>query len=240
MLIQELEARGNVLFKYRGQLPVLLLLTGLAIYYLADHELGVPYWTFIAFGIAILGQFIRIYAIGHTPRNTSGRNTQEQVADSVNTKGLYSIVRHPLYVGNFFMWLGCAMLSQNIPFVLIFILIFWLFYERVMIAEEQFLFKKFGERYSKWAAEVPPFVPRFSHWEKDEYPFSWKIILQREDTPVFNLCLVFFLFEWLRIYKAGEALTLNNLWVILLIFGLVQMIVLRFLRKGTSLLNVER
>ena len=145
MLINELEANGQTLFKYRGQLPVVLLIAGLAIYYFSNNEIGTPYWTYLALVLALLGQFVRIYAIGHTPRNTSGRNTKQQVADSVNTKGLYSIVRHPLYVGNFFMWLGCALLSQNIPYIILFVLIFWLFYERVMIAEEQFLFKKFKE-----------------------------------------------------------------------------------------------
>ncbi len=234
MLINELEANGQTLFKYRGQLPVVLLIAGLAIYYFSNNEIGTPYWTYLALVLALLGQFVRIYAIGHTPRNTSGRNTKQQVADSVNTKGLYSIVRHPLYVGNFFMWLGCALLSQNIPYIILFVLIFWLFYERVMIAEEQFLFKKFGEQYSKWALKVPPFVPKFSSWQKDEVAFSWKIILKREDTPVFNLFLVFFLFELVRIYKMDESLQWSNGWLILFIFGAVQMAVLRFLRKSSS------
>jgi protein-S-isoprenylcysteine O-methyltransferase Ste14 len=239
MLVKELESQGNTLFKYRGQLPVVLLLAGLVIYYLAGAEIAVPYWTYISFAVVLLGQFIRIYAIGHASRNTSGRNTQQQVADAVNTKGAYSIVRHPLYVGNFFMWLGSAMLSQNIPFIVIFILIFWLFYERVMIAEEQYLVKKFGSLYSDWAAKVPPFIPRFSNWQPNEFLFSWKVILKREDTPVLNITLVFFLFELVRIYKYQLPFEWTNIWVILLGFGIAQMIILRFLRKSTSVLHEE-
>ena len=41
-----------------------------------------------------------LYCWAYT-KNTSGRNTHDQVADSLNTSGIYSIVRHPLYVGNF-------------------------------------------------------------------------------------------------------------------------------------------
>lgn len=236
MLINELEKQGQTLFKYRGQLPVLLLVAGLALYYVASSEIGVPYWTYAALAVTLFGQFIRIYAIGHTPRNTSGRNTQQQVADSVNTVGIYSLVRHPLYVGNFFMWLGSAMLSQHIPFILLFVLVFWIFYERVMMAEEQFLFRKFGEGYSKWAGKTPAFIPSFKNWVKNEYPFSWKIILKREDTPVFNLFLVFFLFELVRLYKNNLPFQWTNVWFILFVVGALQMAVLRFLRKSTNLL----
>jgi protein-S-isoprenylcysteine O-methyltransferase Ste14 len=239
MLVKELESQGNTLFKYRGQLPVILLLTGLAIYYLSAAEIEVPYWTYTSLAVVLLGQFIRIYAIGHASRNTSGRNTQQQVADAVNTKGAYSIVRHPLYVGNFFMWLGSAMLSQNIPFIVIFILIFWLFYERVMIAEEQFLAKKFGSIYSDWAAKVPPFIPRFANWQSNEYSFSWKVILKREDTPVLNITVVFFLFELVRLYKYQLPFAWTNIWVLFFAFGILQMALLRFLRKSTSVLHEE-
>lgn len=235
MLISELENQGNTLFKYRGQLPVALLLAGLVVYYFTE-EIEIPYWTYLSLGVALFGQVIRMYAIGHTPKNTSGRNTQEQVADSVNTLGVYSIVRHPLYVGNFFMWLGGALLSQNIPFILIFILIFWLFYERVMMAEEQFLFRKFGNVYSDWAQRTPAFIPRFSQWKGDQNPFSWKVILKREDAPVFNLFFVFFAFELLRMYKYQLPFELNNAWFILFGFGTIQLIVLVFLRKGTKVL----
>ena len=72
--------------------------------------------------------------------NTSGRNTSEgQVADTINQTGMYSMVRHPLYVGNFIMWLGIALFTASIWFVLLFIAVYWLYYERIMYAEEQFM-----------------------------------------------------------------------------------------------------
>ncbi|NLL27934.1 MAG: DUF1295 domain-containing protein [Bacteroidales bacterium] len=40
------------------------------------------------------------------PKGISGKNTEKQIADFLNTKGMYSIVRHPLYLGDFLMWLG--------------------------------------------------------------------------------------------------------------------------------------
>ena len=58
-------------------------------------------------------------AIGTSNKHTSGRSTKEQVADALNTKGIYSTVRHPLYLGNYFMWIGIVMFTYNIWFVLV-------------------------------------------------------------------------------------------------------------------------
>ena len=68
--------------------------------------------------MSFFGLGIRVFTVGFTPKNTSGRNTAEQIADVLNTSGIYSMVRHPLYVGNFFMWLGIGLLTQNPYFVL--------------------------------------------------------------------------------------------------------------------------
>ena len=66
-----------------------------------------------------------------------------QVADSLNTTGIYSTVRHPLYLGNFFMWLAIVVLTADLYFVIVFCLCYFIF-ERVMLAEEDFLANKFG------------------------------------------------------------------------------------------------
>ena len=67
-----------------------------------------------------------------------------------------------------------AMLTQNLWFILFFIVAYWLYYERIMIAEEQFLTKKFGDRYTGWASVTPAFVFNFKLWKKNEIPFSLK------------------------------------------------------------------
>ncbi|MGC9453013.1 MAG: methyltransferase family protein, partial [Oceanipulchritudo sp.] len=50
---------------------------------------------------------------------TSGRNTKQQVAYSLNTTGFYSVVRNPLYLGNFFMYLGIALFTHHWWLVLV-------------------------------------------------------------------------------------------------------------------------
>jgi hypothetical protein len=75
------------------------------------------YYTFGCVFISLIGLAVRIYTIDYTPDNTSGRNTSEQVADTLNRTGIYSIIRHPLYVGIFLMWLGIAFVVQNFWFI---------------------------------------------------------------------------------------------------------------------------
>ncbi len=141
-LIESFKKQGDYLFRFRSYLPIPLLIAGI-VFFIYQHYVeqysynAIYFWA--CFGVSFLGLIIRSITIGYTPKNTSGRNTKMQVADVVNTTAMYSIVRHPLYLGNFFMWLGLAMVTANVWFILCFILVFWLYYERIMYAEEFFL-----------------------------------------------------------------------------------------------------
>lgn len=77
--------------------------------------------------LSLVGFLIRAYVIGTTPRGTSGRNTKGQVAEELNQAGMYSMVRHPLYLGNYLMWIGIVVFAGNICFILIASLLFWIY-----------------------------------------------------------------------------------------------------------------
>ena len=137
-LVQSFEKQGNFLFKYRGQLPVLLFILSVPFIYLTDYTL-INYkahnlFMLTSISISSLGFFVRFYTIGTTPKGTSGRNTKEQVADVLNSSGMYSMLRHPLYLGNYLIWLGISLASFNIYFAVIMSLLFWIYYERIMFA----------------------------------------------------------------------------------------------------------
>jgi protein-S-isoprenylcysteine O-methyltransferase Ste14 len=87
---------------------------------------------------------------GYVPRGTSGRNTRWQVAETLNTTGMYSIVRNPLYLGNFIIVLGILLFVQVWWIVVIGIVGFWFFYERIVFTEEGFLRRKFGTVFLEW------------------------------------------------------------------------------------------
>ena len=139
-LVDSFEKQGNFLFKYRGQLPVLLFLISIPFIFLSS-EIN-SFFQFIcnitSVFITLIGLFIRFYTIGTTPKGTSGRNTNKQIADFLNSTGIYSIVRHPLYLGNYLIWLGIAIFTYSLYFAIILTLLFWLYYERIIFRRKGF------------------------------------------------------------------------------------------------------
>lgn len=245
-LQEEFEVQGNWLFKYRSYLPLIVLFIGTVLYlrteiypetFILEETPYEIYYETIALIISLIGLFIRIYAVGHTPKNTSGRNTtQGQVADTLNTTGIYSIVRHPLYLGNFLMWFGPTMLTGHFWFIIAFVLLYWVYYERIMFAEEQFLRKKFGILYLDWAKNVPAFIPNFKNFKKPNLPFSWKKVLKKEKNGLFALFLIFFVFDFAGNYIQNET-DYNYFLIVACILTGLSYIVLKYLKSKTSLLE---
>lgn len=247
-LNEELKRQGDFLFRYRSYFPLILLLFGLAmIAYMAWTGSGTDkpriqeLMKDAAIFVGMAGLLVRVVTVGYTPKNTSGRNTAGgQVADTLNTKGIYSIVRNPLYLGNYLMWLGVAMLTQNIWFILVFSLVFWIYYERIVYAEEAFLREKFGKVYLDWASKTPPFLPRSLKLEKAEFPFSWKKVLKKEKNGLFALFLVFYLLELVRVYIGEGSWIISETWLLygMILSGLIYL-VLKIIKRTTRLLNEE-
>ncbi len=119
-LREEMERSGNWLFRWRSYLPLLLLLP-MTLAIERSHALGVrdarpDFWPLVCMGVSFFGLAIRVAAVGYAPAGTSGRNTKAgQVARSLNTTGMYSLVRHPLYLGNFVIWIGVSMYAMLWP-----------------------------------------------------------------------------------------------------------------------------
>jgi len=203
-LQEELKTQGDYLFKNRGHLPLLILGIGLLVYVHTEYyEIESPEtwfsesFEFLCLGVSLFGLFIRIITVGHTPKHTSGRNTKKgQVAHELNTSGIYSVVRHPLYLGNFFMWLGVAMLTENVWFTIAFVFFYAFYYERIMYAEENFLRNKFGHSYLSWAADVPAFIPSIKNYVRPKYAFSIKKVLKKEKNGLCAIFLLFWIFDF--------------------------------------------
>ncbi|KAB7530844.1 DUF1295 domain-containing protein [Flagellimonas olearia] len=246
-LQEEFEQQGIWLFRYRSFLPLVIIAIGIGLYinteihpetfFIKDTPYEMHYELFCLF-VGLLGQLIRIFTIGHTPKNTSGRNVKGQVADTLNTTGIYSVVRHPLYLGNFFMWLGPALLTGNFWFVTAFCFLFWVYYERIMFAEEQFLRKKFGMTYLHWSERVPAFIPNFKQYRQPIMTFSWKKVLKQEKNGLFNLFIIFFAFD-----MTGELINgttnFNLTFLIGFVLASIGFLILTFLKRRTAVLNEE-
>ena len=237
------EATGDWLFKERGKFPLILLPVLLAALrdseYLERHygnAVQTP-WEILCVGISIAGLLMRALTIGWIHEGTSGRNTKGQLAEALNTDGMYSVVRHPLYFANFLIILGFVLFVQVWWFVLIFALSFLIFYERIMFKEESFLERKFGEAYKKWAERTPLFLPRLRNWKKPSAPFSWKRILKREYSTFLGIILGFVSIKFLAELLGEREFEFRKIWLIFLILGMAVYGALRTLRKKTDWLN---
>ena len=240
-LREEFESVGNWLFRWRSYLP-LALIPILALGLWENRVAGfVPplWWTLICFAVSLSGLGVRVVTIGFTPKGTSGRNTDGQRADELNTSGIYSTVRHPLYLGNFLMWLGVTMYSQLWWLVVIVSLIFWLYYERIMFAEEEYLRRKFGDAYVKWGAQTPAFLPRFRNYRPPSLPFSPRNVLKREYSGMMGVILTFVALGVSQHVVVEGRIALDPAWQAICLVGVVSYFALRTLKRQTRLLEVD-
>lgn len=242
-LREEFEASGQWLFRWRGYLPLLivaLILLSLP----GGTRLGgdvalARAWQIGCVLVAFFGQAIRAAVVGHAPRNTSGRNAKAQRADSLNTTGVYSVVRHPLYVGNFFIYLGVVAFTHSPALIVISLLVYMLHYERIMFAEEAYLREKFGAEFEQWAARTPAVVPALSRWQAPELPFSLKNVLRREYNNFFGIVFTMFLIKVVGTYFAQGKFLPAPVWCGFFAVSFLIWITLRTIKRNTEWLRVE-
>src|SRR4030042_1705577 len=194
-LQEEFEKTGEYFFRWRSYLPLfmaVLFIPALAQfrYPFANHGLDLA-WDAGCLAIALLGQVVRFFTVGFVPRGTSGRNTRGQVAEALNTTGMYAVVRNPIYLGNFIIWFGLSLFMKSVWFTTVICLFFTIFYERIIFREEAFLRQKFGDVFMEWAEATPAIIPKFKNWRPPSPPFSFKSALNREYGTFFPIITTF-------------------------------------------------
>ena len=242
-LVQSMEKQGIFLFKYRGQFPVLLFILAIPFIYLTDYNSIVKevqtYFIYLAIILSALGFIVRFYTIGTTPEGTSGRNTKEQVAEVLNSTGIYSMLRHPLYLGNYLIWVGIAISTLNPYFIVIMSLIFWLYYERIMFAEERFLEGKFGNKFLVWSDALPAFIPTLSAFKKSDTPFSIITVLRREYASILAAVFGFCFIEVFKNFFTDKLWSISTFSLQFLIATAILVLILRSLKHYTNFLQEQ-
>lgn len=146
---------GAFLFRNRGILGVPVFIVAVF--------LGKPSWVNFAIGLLLLmiGESIRVISVAYAGSTT---RSKELKAKSLVTSGPYAYVRNPIYIGNFLIGLGGIVILCGWVwwFLWIFILLFWTYYGMIVIAEENFLRREFGNIYMEYTRGVRRFIPRMS------------------------------------------------------------------------------
>ena len=156
---------GALLFRWRSYLPIGVVL-GLfgGLYLLGPSPIAtIRTWVWAGLLVSGVGLGLRVYAVAQAPPGTSGRH-RRQFAAMLNTFGVYSVMRHPLYVGNVLVWIGVSMTSGWLGGTLASAAIGMLMFGLIVRHEDGFLRRKFGLEFGEWAAVTPAFWPRPGLW----------------------------------------------------------------------------
>ena len=132
------------LFQYRSYIPIPFLIVML-IFSKPTIE------SIIIGGIVIcLGEFLRLWGVSYAGSET--RTTGPVGGTYLITRGPYSYVRNPLYLGNMLIYFGFGIMSQALfPWLPTIALVYFLFqYSLIVSLEEEFLMSKFQDEYRQY------------------------------------------------------------------------------------------
>lgn len=183
---------GNFLFKHRSFTPVPLIVLVFIVF--RPIDMGEQNVIIDAGGLllSLLGEMIRVISVGYAYTGTSGRESYLR-AESLNVTGIYSIVRNPLYIGNFFMFTGMVVVFSNIVAVLVFGVFLILQYYFIILVEENFLNETYGKNYETYCTRVRRIIPTFKDYKKNRNPFNLRKVVFKENDSVFNMLVMYVL-----------------------------------------------
>ncbi|MGH6718139.1 MAG: methyltransferase family protein [Alphaproteobacteria bacterium] len=236
--------QGTFLFRWRNYLPLLLVpvaLAALSRQDILDRWLGERWetaWNFLCLVVALAGLGVRVATVGFVPGGTSGRNTREQRAATLNTTGFYSIVRNPLYLGNMIVLAGLALAVKVWWFPAVALAVAVVYYRCIIAAEEAFLTQRFGEAYRTWMQRTPRLWPEARQWVAPALTFSWRSALRREYGGAYLIFVTLTLIDLLDdLWREGEPLSAwvhqDAAWIVQFALGSVAYLVMRAIKKKT-------
>jgi protein-S-isoprenylcysteine O-methyltransferase Ste14 len=242
-LLDHFTRSGDLLFRWRGQLPLLLLpaflLALIEARWPAQPTPALRAWQVVSVLVALAGLGVRVVAIGTAPAGTSERSTTNPRASMLRTTGVYSIVRHPLYLGNTLTAVGLACFTGVWYLPVMVLLAGILYHERICTREEAFLEGKFGDEFRSWAERVPAAVPRFSGYVPSATPFVWRRVLGREFHGLMVIGTAIFVLDLARAAAATGRLVFDPVWTSLFLLTSAVFLVCSLLKKTTSVFRVE-
>ncbi len=182
-------------FKYRSYTPIPFLV--LAIMYINANI-----WSLIAgFLISLAGEIIRLWGVSWAGSET--RTTGDVGGTFLIVSGPFAYVRNPLYVGNILIYAGLGLMSFALfPYLQIAgLLFFYIQYTFIVLEEENYLHKTFGEEFENYVKNVRRFFPRITRYRSGnavQPPFNFKAGLKSEKRSLqaFSLAALTIILLW--------------------------------------------
>ncbi|MFX0145309.1 MAG: methyltransferase family protein, partial [Candidatus Hodarchaeota archaeon] len=128
-------------------------LSFLRLYFPSNFSYFGEYWiffallgiTFIIIGIIFAKRANRAYKIKPMNKNNS----------ILITKGIFNIIRHPIYSAWGIIFLGLAIISDSLTSLIVSVLIFIILEINAIIEEKLILIPKFGQKYENYKTKTP-------------------------------------------------------------------------------------
>lgn len=123
--------------------------------------------------LAVLGLLLRGWAAGAIEKERE-----------LTTRGPYAHTRNPLYLGSLLLGTGVTLAGGHWIWPTLWMAFFAVVYGKTMAAEHRLLAQLFGERYRRYAEEVPVLFPRLTPWPGDAAPdggFTWARYLRNRE-----------------------------------------------------------
>ncbi|MFQ5851037.1 MAG: methyltransferase family protein [Candidatus Binatia bacterium] len=133
--------------------------------------------------IAAFGMAVRICAAGYL-----GRPKEKELV----TAGPYAYLRHPLYLGTFFMIAGLSAATGRPEVVIVLIMFSVPLYVYSVHMEELKLQRRFGPVFCRYRAEVRAFFPRYRRRTEQSSGFSWTKVWKRHEYQSLIILLAVF------------------------------------------------
>jgi protein-S-isoprenylcysteine O-methyltransferase Ste14 len=232
---------GDRLFRWRSYFPLLLVpvliagvMTGATPFSTRPAE---RIWEVFAVAVACLGLAVRIWAVGSAPPGTSERSTVDPRASELRTTGVYSVVRHPLYLANGLTAFGLSLFPGVWYLPIIMVTATLLYYERIALREEAFLLGRFGGVFEEWAARVPALVPSFARHTPSATAFSWRRVLRHEFHGLLVIAAGAFVLDGLQESSRAGGWTADAAWTWFAGVSAVLFLIFAALKRGTRLLE---
>lgn len=151
----------SFLYKYRG---VILGIFAVALLTFPHAEGTVSASGFLLIAVAIV---LRVTARRSIGMHSRGSRLE---APRLVREGIYSKVRHPLYLSNGLMGSGFVLLHLNWQTAtFIFVGVLWIFVGFLAQSEDEFLKREFGKEWEEFAAVIPGFIPSLKGGRNKNY-----------------------------------------------------------------------
>jgi len=168
----------------------------------------------VGIALCIAGQAVRGAVIGFAYIKRGGLN-KKVYADTLVTRGIFGVMRNPLYVGNLLAAAGILVVHNNPMVYLIGGLFTLVSYQAIVLTEERFLRNKFGEEFEQYCREVSRWLPRLSKLRgaTDGMTFQWAKVVMKDYSTCCTWVVIVTLLFMFEGYRDGMG-NVSGRWVI--------------------------